>query len=217
MPFASIPEAVRDIKRGRLVIVVDDPDRENEGDLICAASRATPELINFMAKHGRGLICLPIVGGQLDKLRVAPMVENNQEVRDAAFTVSVDARRDVTTGVSAADRARTIRTLIDPKTKPDDLSRPGHIFPLRYRDGGVLVRAGHTEAAVDLAKMAGLYPAGVICEIMNEDGSMARMPELKPYAARHRLTIITIQHLSEYRRRTERLVHRVVSAKLPTR
>jgi 3,4-dihydroxy 2-butanone 4-phosphate synthase / GTP cyclohydrolase II len=217
MPFVSITEAVRDIKKGKLVIVVDDPDRENEGDLICAASKATPELINFMAKYGRGLICLPVVGGQLDKLRIAPMVENNQEVRDAAFTVSVDARRDVTTGVSAADRARTIRTLIDPRTKPEDLSRPGHIFPLRYREGGVLVRAGHTEAAVDLAKMAGLYPAGVICEIMNENGSMARMPELKRFARRHRLKMITISALIEYRRRTERLVHRSVTAQLPTR
>src|SRR5689334_11399622 len=208
MPFSSIPEAVRDIKKGKLVIVVDDPDRENEGDLVCAAAKTTPELINFMAKYGRGLICLPVIGSQLDKLRVAPMVENNQEVRDAAFTVSVDAKRDVTTGVSAADRARTIRTLINPKTRPDDLSRPGHIFPLRYREGGVLVRAGHTEAAVDLAKMAGLYPAGVICEIMNEDGSMARMPELKRFAKRHRLKMITIEGLIEYRRQNEKLVHR---------
>src|SRR5258706_7027912 len=177
MPFASIPEAVRDIKRGKLVIVVDDPDRENEGDLICAASKATPELINFMAKYGRGLICLPVVGQQLDKLRIAPMVENNQEVRDAAFTVSVDARKNVTTGVSAADRSRTIRTLIDPKTKPEELSRPGHIFPLRYRKGGVLVRAGHTEAAVDLAKMAGPFSARVVFGIMNEKGTQARKAE----------------------------------------
>ncbi len=217
MPFASVTEAVRDIKKGKLVIVVDDPDRENEGDLICAASKATPELINFMAKYGRGLICLPVVGEQLDKLRIAPMVENNQEVRDAAFTVSVDARRNVTTGVSAADRSRTIRTLIESKTKPEDLSRPGHIFPLRYRKGGVLVRAGHTEAAVDLAKMAGLYPAGVICEIMNENGTMARMPELKSFARRHHLKMITISALIEYRRRNERLVDRAVTAKLPTR
>ena len=216
MTFASIPEAIRDVKRGKLIIVVDDPDRENEGDLICAASKATPALINFMAMHGRGLICLPVIGERLDQLRIAPMVENNQELRDAAFTVSVDARRNVTTGVSAADRAQTIRTLIDSKTKPDDLSRPGHIFPLRYREGGVLVRAGHTEAAVDLAKMAGLYPAGVICEIMNEDGTMARMPELKRFAARHHLKMITIEGLIEYRRRTERLVNRIVSARLPT-
>ncbi len=217
MSFASIPEAVRDIKHGKLVIVVDDPDRENEGDLICAASKVTPELINFMAKYGRGLICLPVLGKQLDKLHVAPMVENNQEVRDAAFTVSVDAKKCVTTGVSAADRARTIRTLIHPRTRPADLARPGHIFPLRYREGGVLVRAGHTEAAVDLAKMAGLYPAGVICEIMNEDGTMARMPELKRFALRHRLNMITISALIEYRRRHERLVQRSVSARLPTR
>ena len=216
MSFASIPEAVRDIRRGRIVIVVDDPDRENEGDLICAASKATPALINFMAKHGRGLICLPVIGKRLDQLRIAPMVENNQELRDAAFTVSVDARKNVTTGVSAADRAKTIQTLIAPKTKPEDLSRPGHIFPLRYREGGVLVRAGHTEAAIDLAKMAGLYPAGVICEIMNEDGTMSRMPELKRFAAKHHLKMITISGLIEYRRRTERLVNRSVSARLPT-
>ena len=199
------------------MIVVDDPDRENEGDLICAASKATPELVNFMAKYGRGLICLPVVGRQLDKLHIAPMVENSQEVRDAAFTVSVDAKRGVTTGVSAVDRARTIRTLINPKTRSEDLARPGHIFPLRYREGGVLVRAGHTEAAVDLAKMASLYPAGVICEIMNEDGTMARMPALKRFAAKHHLKMITIADLIEHRRRNERLVHRSVSARLPTR
>lgn len=217
MSFSSIPEAIRDIQRGRLVIVVDDPDRENEGDLVCAASKATPDLINFMARYGRGLICLPVVGRRLDQLNVSPMVENNQEVRDAAFTVSVDARKGVTTGVSAADRSRTIKTLIHPKTKPDDLARPGHIFPLRYREGGVLVRAGHTEAAVDLAKMAGLYPAGVICEIMNEDGTMSRMPQLKRFATHHRLKMITIEGLIEYRRKTERLVLRSVSARLPTR
>ncbi len=216
MAFSTIPDAIQDIRRGRLVIVVDDPARENEGDLICAASKATPALVNFMAKHGRGLICLPVVGERLDALRIAPMVENNQELRDAAFTVSVDARRGVTTGVSAADRAKTIQTLIHPKTKPEDLGRPGHIFPLRYRNGGVLVRAGHTEAAVDLAKMAGLYPAGVICEILNEDGTMARMPELKRFATRHRLKMITIAALIEHRRKTERLVHRTVSAKLPS-
>jgi len=217
MPFASIPEAIRDIKRGRLIIVVDDPARENEGDLVCAASQTTPALVNFMARYGRGLICVPMLGSRLDALRISPMVENNQEVRDAAFTVSVDARQGVTTGVSASDRARTIQALIEPKTKPDDLMRPGHLFPLRYREGGVLVRAGHTEAAVDLAKMAGLYPAGVICEIMNENGTMARMPELKRFSARHRLKMITIADLIEYRRRNERLVNRIVSARLPTR
>jgi len=217
MPFSSIPDAIRDIKNGKLIIVVDDPDRENEGDLVCAAAKTTPDLINFMARYGRGLICLPVIGERLDQLSVGAMVQHSREVRDAAFTVSIDAVKGVTTGVSAADRARTIRTLIDPKTKPEDLSRPGHIFPLRYRDGGVLVRAGHTEAAVDLAKMAGLYPAGVICEIMNEDGTMARMPELKTFARRHRLKMITIKDLIEYRRRTERLVNRIVTTRLPTR
>jgi len=217
MSFSKIPDAIEAIRRGRMIIVVDDPDRENEGDLVCAASKATPETINFMAKHGRGLICLPVIGERLDRLRIAPMVENNQELRDAAFTVSVDARHKVTTGVSAADRAQTIRTLLNPRSRPEDLTRPGHVFPLRYREGGVLVRAGHTEAAVDLAKMAGLYPAGVICEIMNEDGTMARMSELKGFAARHHLKMITIEGLIEYRRKTERLVNRVVSAKLPTR
>lgn len=215
--FASIADAIRDIKRGKMVIVVDDPDRENEGDLICSASKATPEIINFMAKFGRGLICLPVVGSQLDKLHITPMVEHNQEVRDASFTVSVDAKNGVTTGISAADRARTIRTLINPKTRSTDLARPGHIFPLRYREGGVLVRAGHTEAAVDLAKMAGLYPAGVICEIMNEDGTMARMKELKRFAVKHHLKMITISALIEYRRRHERLVHKSVTARLPSR
>jgi 3,4-dihydroxy 2-butanone 4-phosphate synthase / GTP cyclohydrolase II len=217
MAFSSIPEAIKDIRKGRMVIVVDDPDRENEGDLICAGSKVTPEIINFMAMHGRGLICLPMLGSRLDALQIAPMVDQGQEVREAAFTVSIDAKRGVTTGVSAADRARTIQAAIHPKTKPGDLARPGHIFPLRYREGGVLVRAGHTEAAVDLAKMAGLYPAGIICEIMNEDGSMARMPQLKRFAVKHRLKMITIAALIEYRRKTERLVHRTVSAKLPTR
>src|SRR6266404_2243187 len=205
MPFASIPEAVRDIKRGKLVIVVDDPDRENEGDLICAASKATPELINFMAKYGRGLICLPVVGNQLDKLRIAPMVENNEEVRDAAFTVSVDAKHGVSTGVSAADRARTIRTLISPKTRAEDLARPGHIFPLRYREGGVLVRAGHTEATVDLARLAGLAPAGVLAEVVNDDGSMARLPELEAFAATHGILLMSIADLVRFRHRREKL------------
>jgi 3,4-dihydroxy 2-butanone 4-phosphate synthase / GTP cyclohydrolase II len=217
MAFSSIPDAIKEIRKGRMVIVVDDPDRENEGDLICAGSKATPEIINFMATHGRGLICLPMLGSRLDELQIAPMVDQSQEVREAAFTVSIDAKRGVTTGVSAADRAQTIRTVINPKTRPGDLARPGHIFPLRYREGGVLVRAGHTEAAIDLSKMAGLYPAGIICEIMNEDGSMARMPQLKRFAAKHRLKTITIAALIEHRRKTERLVHRSVSAKLPTR
>ena len=217
MPFATIPEALRHIKNGKLLIVVDDPDRENEGDLVCAASKVTPELINFMVTHGRGLVCFPAVGEQLDKLRLTPMVEQSEEVRGAAYTVSVDARRGITTGISASDRAHTVRALIHPKTRPGDLARPGHIFPLRYRDGGVLVRAGHTEAAVDLAKMAGLFPAGVICEIMNADGTMARMPELKRFALQHHLKMITISDLIEYRRQNERLVSRSVSARLPTR
>ena len=215
--FSSIEDAVRDIKRGKLVIVVDDPSRENEGDLVCAASKVTPDLVNFMVKHGRGLVCFPCAGAQLDKLRLAPMVENGQEVRGAAYTVSVDARRGVTTGISAADRARTIQALIDRQTRPEDIARPGHVFPLRYREGGVLVRAGHTEAAVDLAKLAALYPAGVICEIMNEDGTMARMPELRRFARKHRLKMITIEGLIEYRRRNEKLVLRAVTAQLPTR
>jgi 3,4-dihydroxy 2-butanone 4-phosphate synthase/GTP cyclohydrolase II len=217
MSFSTIKEGIEDIKRGRMIIVVDDADRENEGDLICAASKATPAIINFMAKFGRGLICLPVTGKRLDELQIAPMVETNRELRDAAFTVSIDACKNTTTGISASDRAQTIKTVLNPKSKPDDLSKPGHIFPLRYREGGVLVRAGHTEATVDLAKMAGLYPAGVCCEIMNEDGTMARLPELRRFARRHRLKIITIADLIEYRRRNERLVNWVVSAKLPTR
>jgi 3,4-dihydroxy 2-butanone 4-phosphate synthase / GTP cyclohydrolase II len=196
--------------------VVDDPGRENEGDLVCAASKATPAVINFMAKFGRGLICVPTIGERLDQLQISRMVEDNQELRDAAFTVSVDARHNVTTGISAADRARTIQTVLNPQTGPEDLPRPGHVFPLRYREGGVLVRAGHTEAAVDLAKLAGLYPAGVICEIMNDDGSMARMPELHRFASRHHLKVITIADLIEYRRKTERLVQRVATSQLPT-
>lgn len=215
--FASIPEAIAEIKKGRLLIVVDDPSRENEGDLVCAASRADAAAINFMAKHGRGLICVPMLADRLSKLKLDTMVENPGELRDAAFTVSVDARMGVTTGISAQDRAATVRALISEKTSPDDLVRPGHIFPLKYRDGGALVRAGHTEAAVDLARMAGLYPAGVICEIMNDDGTMARLPQLLKVARRRRLKIITISDLIEYRRRTEKLVNRLIAVKLPTR
>ena len=178
MKFNTIPEAIEYIKKGRMVIVIDDKERENEGDLVMAASKVTPEAINFMAKYGRGLICLAIVGERLDKLGIKPMVTNGVELREAAFTVSVDARQGTSTGISAHDRATTVKAVINPRTKTSDLCSPGHIFPLRYREGGVLVRAGHTEAAVDLAKMAGLYPAGVICEIMHEDGRMARTPEL---------------------------------------
>ncbi|MDI6757646.1 MAG: 3,4-dihydroxy-2-butanone-4-phosphate synthase, partial [Endomicrobiia bacterium] len=215
--FASIPEAVAEIKKGRLLIVVDDPSRENEGDLVCAASRADAAAINFMAKHGRGLVCVPMLADRLSKLNLDTMVENPGELRDAAFTVSVDARKGVSTGISAHDRASTVRALISERTSPDDLVRPGHIFPLKYRDGGALVRAGHTEASVDLACMAGLYPAGVICEIMNDDGTMARLPQLLKFARRHRLKIITISDLIEYRRRTEKLVSKLITVKLPTR
>jgi 3,4-dihydroxy 2-butanone 4-phosphate synthase/GTP cyclohydrolase II len=216
MKFNTIPKAIEYIRKGKMVIVIDDEERENEGDLVMAASKVTPEAINFMAKYGRGLICLPIVGERLDKLGIKPMVANGVELREAAFTVSVDARKDTTTGISAHDRATTVRTVINPRTKPSELCSPGHIFPLRYREGGVLVRAGHTEAAVDLAKLAGLYPAGVICEIMHENGRMARTPELLPFAKKHRLAIITIADLIEYRRRTEKFIKRVATARLPT-
>jgi len=215
--FSSILAAIAAIKKGKIVIVVDDPGRENEGDFVCAAEKVTPAIINFMSKWGRGLICLPIVGQRLDELKIAPMVANPQEVRDAAFTVSVDARRGITTGISAADRARTIKTMIHPATRPEDILRPGHIFPLRYKEGGVLVRAGHTEAAVDLAKLAGLYPAGVICEIMNEDGTMARLPQLIKISKKFNLPLITIADLIAYRRQNEILVRHIREISLPTR
>jgi len=214
--FVSVPEALRDFERGKPIVVVDDPGRENEGDLVIAAEKATPAAVNFMAKHGRGLICVPMLGERLDELKISPMVENGSS-REAAFTVSVDARRGVTTGISAHDRSHTIKTLIHSKSRPEDISKPGHIFPLRYKEGGVLVRSGHTEAAIDLARLAGLYPAAVICEIMNEDGTMARLPRLKRFARKYRLKMMTIQDLIAHRRRHEKLVRRVVSAKLPTR
>src|SRR4030043_1972472 len=176
MEFTAVPDAIEDIKAGKLIIIVDDEDRENEGDLAIAAEKVTPEAINFMAKHGRGLICMPIIGKRLDELGIPLMVSDNTSRHGTAFTVSVEAKRRVSTGISAYDRAATIKAVIDPATKPDDLARPGHTFPLRAREGGVLVRAGQTEAIVDLARLAGLYPAGVICEIMNEDGTMARLP-----------------------------------------
>ncbi len=216
MKFNTIPEAIEYIRKGRMVIVIDDKERENEGDLVMAASKVTPEAINFMAKYGRGLICLAIVGERLDKLGIRPMVANGVELREAAFTVSVDARKGTTTGISAHDRATTIKAVINPRVKPSDLCSPGHIFPLRYREGGVLVRAGHTEAAVDLAKLANLYPAGVICEIMHEDGRMARTPELFRYAKKYKMAIVTIADLIEYRRRTEKFIKRAASARLPT-
>lgn len=215
--FSDIPSAIKDIRKGKIIIVVDDPSRENEGDFVCAAEKVTPEIINFMAKHGRGLICLPIKGERLDQLKIEQMVENPTEVKEASFTVSIDAKKGITTGISAYDRALTIKTVLNPKTKPEDLIKPGHIFPLRYREGGVLVRAGHTEAAVDLAKLAGLYPAGVICEIMNEDGTMARLPQLIKIAKKFKLKIITIADLIEYRRRNERLIKKLLSVELPTK
>lgn len=216
--FHSIPEALEDLKCGRMVIVVDDENRENEGDLVCAAQFATPQAINFMATYGRGLICLAMQGSRLDELKIPLMVGQNTDSNQTAFTVSIDAGPEagVSTGISAADRSRTIQAAIHPNTRPEDLRRPGHVFPLRAREGGVLKRAGHTEAAVDLAMLAGLYPAGVICEIQNPDGSMARLPQLIEYARQHDLKIITIAHLIEYRLRTEQLVHREAAATLPT-
>jgi 3,4-dihydroxy 2-butanone 4-phosphate synthase/GTP cyclohydrolase II len=217
MGLASIAEAIKDIKAGKFVIIVDDEDRENEGDLAIAAEKVTKEAINFMAKHGRGLICLPVTGKRLDELGIPMMVGENTSKFATAFSVSVDAKHGTTTGISAADRAQTVKTVIDPKSKPEDLVRPGHIFPLRARDGGVLVRAGQTEAIVDLAKLAGLYPAGVICEIMNEDGTMARLPQLEAIADKFSIKIITVADLIAYRRRHEKLVHRVAETTLPTR
>ena len=216
MALATIPEAIEDIKAGRFVIVVDDEDRENEGDLIMAAEWVTPEAINFMAVHGRGLICLPVTGERLDELQIPMMVSNNTSNFGTAFTVSVEAKHGTSTGISAADRAQTVKVMIDPRTKPQDIVMPGHMFPLRARDGGVLVRAGQTEATVDLARLAGLYPAGVCCEIMNEDGTMARLPQLEKIAAKLDLKIVSVADLIAYRYRHERLVHRVAEAKLPT-
>jgi len=217
MGLAKITEAIEDIKQGRFVIIVDDEDRENEGDLALAAEKVSAQAINFMAKHGRGLICVPATGERLDELQLPLMVDENTCKFGTAFTVSVDAKQGTTTGISAADRAQTVKAVVDPATKPDDLVRPGHIFPLRAREGGVLVRAGQTEAIVDLAKLAGLYPSGVICEIMNEDGTMARLPELEVIADKFGIKIISVADLIAYRRRHEKLVHQVAEAKLPTK
>ena len=216
MGTASIKEAIEDIKEGKFIIVIDDEDRENEGDLVMAAEKVTPEAVNFMATHGRGLICMPVAGERLDELKIPMMVGENTSKFTTAFTVSVEAKHGTSTGISAADRARTVKAIIDPKTKPEDLLMPGHMFPLRAREGGVLVRAGQTEAAVDLARLAGLYPAGVLCEIMNEDGTMARLPQLETIARKFDLNIVTVADLIAYRYRHERLVHRVAEAKLPT-
>jgi 3,4-dihydroxy 2-butanone 4-phosphate synthase/GTP cyclohydrolase II len=217
MGLSTTVQAIEDIRAGKFVIIVDDEDRENEGDLALAAEKVTADAINFMAMHARGLICLPIVGQRLDELRIPLMVTDNTSKYTTAFTVSVEAKRHVSTGISAADRAETIKAMIDPTTKPEDLARPGHMFPLRARDGGVLVRAGHTEAIVDLARLAGLYPAGVICEIMNQDGTMARVPELEVLAEKFGIKMVSVADLIAYRRRHEKLVHRVAEAKLPTK
>jgi 3,4-dihydroxy 2-butanone 4-phosphate synthase/GTP cyclohydrolase II len=216
VPFASIEAAVMDIQEGRMVIIVDDEDRENEGDLVCAAARVTPEIINFMARHARGLICMPLTEERCDELHLTTQVADNTSYLGTAFTVSIDARLGVTTGISAADRATTIRAAVDPSSRPQDLARPGHIFPLRAKNGGVLVRPGQTEASVDIARMAGLYPAGVICEIMNEDGTMARLPQLEAFAAQHNLNMITVADLVRYRISKEKLVKRAVETDLPT-
>ena len=218
MPFDNIEAAIADIRDGKMVIVADDEDRENEGDLVCAASAVTPEIINFMAREGRGLICLALTAERADELDLRPMSEHNTEALSTAFTVSVDAaaRFGVTTGISAWDRAKTIQVCMDPESRPADLRRPGHVFPLRARAGGVLRRVGQTEASVDLARLAGLPAAGVICEILNDDGSMARRPQLEEFAARHDLKFITVAQIVAYRLQRERLVHREAEATIPT-
>ena len=218
MTLSPIPEIIKDIKSGKFIILVDDEDRENEGDLIIGAEKVTPEAINFMTKNARGLICMPTPGSRLEELRIPMMVGENTARHGTAFTVSVDAKiRGATTGISAYDRAVTVKAMIDPATKPEELGRPGHIFPIRAKEGGVLVRAGHTEATVDLARLAGLYPAGVLCEIMNEDGTMARLPQLEQIAKKLNIKIASIADLIAYRRRHEKLVHKVAEAVLPTK
>src|SRR4051794_21469544 len=216
-PFATIEEAIEDIRRGRMVVVCDAEDRENEGDLTLAAQFATPEAINFMATHGRGLICLALTPDRCDELGLDLMAAKNESPFQTAFTVSIEAREGISTGISAHDRARTIQVAIDPQARPEDVVQPGHIFPLKAKEGGVLERTGQTEAAVDLARLAGLNPAGVICEVMNDDGTMARVPDLVEYCERHDLKMITVADLIAYRRRTEKLVERIVSTKLPTK
>ncbi|HXI03371.1 MAG TPA: bifunctional 3,4-dihydroxy-2-butanone-4-phosphate synthase/GTP cyclohydrolase II [Candidatus Saccharimonadales bacterium] len=214
--FSTVEEAVADIAAGKIVIVVDDEDRENEGDLTCAAEKATPEIVNFMARHGRGLICVPMTGERLEDLGIPLMVEKNTTPYGTAFCVSIDARKDVTTGISAGDRARTIQAVVDPATRPSDLARPGHVFPLKAAPGGVLKRAGQTEAAVDLCRLAGLKPTGVICEVMNEDGTMSRVPQLLEFAKLHGLRVLSIATLIRYRLEKERLIRRIAETALPT-
>lgn len=216
MPFASIEDAAADIRDGRMIIIVDDEDRENEGDLVCAAEKVTPDIVNFMATHARGLICMPLTEERCDELHLTMQVADNTSFLGTAFTVSIEARKGVTTGISASDRATTILTAVDPKTRPQDLARPGHVFPLRARAGGVLMRPGQTEASVDMARIAGLYPAGVICEIMNPDGTMARLPELEEFARLHDLKIISVADLVRYRIRKETLVRRAVETEMQT-
>jgi 3,4-dihydroxy 2-butanone 4-phosphate synthase/GTP cyclohydrolase II len=213
----TIERALKEISSGRMIIIIDDEDRENEGDLMVAAEKVTPEIINFMSRYGRGLICLPLTKNRLEELRLPLMVRDNTSRFETAFTVSVDARDGIATGISAFDRARTIRVAIDPLAKPDDLVRPGHIFPLEAKEGGVLARAGQTEAAVDLARLAGLTPAGVICEIMNEDGTMARMPQLELFSRKHNIPLLSIADLIKHRMKTESLVQKIDEADLPTR
>ena len=217
MTLATIKEAIEDIKAGKFIVIVDDEGRENEGDLAMAAEMIDPDAINFMAKYGRGLVCMPIIGQRLDELNIPLMVGENTSKHNTAFTISIEAKKKVSTGISAYDRAATVKAVLDPATRPEDIARPGHTFPLRARDGGVLVRAGHTEAIVDLARLAGLYPAGVICEIMNEDGSMARLPQLEVFAKERKLKIVSIADLIAYRRRHEKLVNKVAQANLPTK
>ena len=216
MPLATIEEAVADIRDGKMIIIVDDEDRENEGDLVCAAEKVTPEIINFMAVHGRGLICLPMTEERCDELQLFPQTTQNTSSMGTAFTTSIEAREGVTTGISAADRAKTILTAVDPSSKASDLARPGHVFPLRAKRGGVLVRVGQTEVSVDIARSAGLHPAAVICEIMNDDGTMARMPELEIFAEKHSMKIISVADLVRYRVHKETLVRRVVETEMPT-
>jgi 3,4-dihydroxy 2-butanone 4-phosphate synthase/GTP cyclohydrolase II len=214
---SAVEQAIRAVQDGRMIIIVDDEDRENEGDLMVAAEKVTPDIINFMARYGRGLICLPLTRERLEQLQLPLMVSDNTARFQTAFTVSIDAKKGVTTGISAHDRAQTVLTAIDPKTAPSDLARPGHIFPLQGREGGVLSRAGQTEAAVDMARLAGLFPAGVICEVMNEDGTMARMPQIEQFSQEFGLPILTIADLIHYRMKTERLIQLVEEAELPTR
>ena len=218
MPLCSLDEALEDLKAGKLLVVVDDEDRENEGDLVMPAETVTPEAINFIVKYARGLLCMPMIGERLDELQIPLMVAANGSIKEqTAFTISVDYKKDTTTGISAFDRAATVKAMIDPEVQPEDFTRPGHLFPLRYHPGGVLVRAGHTEAMVDLCNLAGMYPAGIVCEIMDEDGTMSRLPTLEEFAEEHGLKILSIAQIIAHRRRHERLIERVAETRLPTR